>query len=195
MRELILASASPRRKEILANLGLSFQVVVADIDESRREQEMASDYVVRLAMRKALTVADMVGRGIVIAADTIVVVDEQVLGKPGDEEAARNMLRTLSGREHVVFTGVGVVDTEQGKTISGREQTIVYFRRLSEQDIEGYLTSGEPFDKAGGYGIQGRGALLVRKIEGDYFNVMGLPVSLLHQLLLEVGVNILSSSL
>lgn len=193
-RKLILASASPRRKELLNNLGLDFEVCPADIDESVLPSEDVAAYPLRIAMKKALAVAAEKKDAVVLAADTAVIVDDEILGKPKSEAEAKTMLKKLSGREHVVITGIGLVDTGSGRTLSCAEQTIVYFHPLKETEIDAYLASGEPMDKAGAYGIQGLGALLIRRLEGDYFNVMGLPISKLYRLLQNLDVDILKKT-
>lgn len=151
-------------------------------------------YPLRTAVKKALAVAKGNPNAIVIAADTAVVVDDDILGKPANEEDAKGMLARLSGREHIVVTGIGLVDTASGRSLSATEQTVVYFQPLTDTEIDAYIATGEPFDKAGGYGIQGYGALLIRKIEGDYFNVMGLPLSKLYRLLLNLDADILKKT-
>lgn len=193
-RKLILASASPRRKELLNNLGLDFEVCPADIDESVLPGEDVAAYPLRIAMKKALAVAAEKKDAVVLAADTAVIVDDEILGKPKSEAEAKTMLKKLSGREHVVITGIGLVDTGSGRTLSCAEQTIVYFHPLKETEIDAYLASGEPMDKAGAYGIQGLGALLIRRLEGDYFNVMGLPISKLYRLLQNLDADILKKT-
>jgi septum formation protein len=183
--KLILASSSPRRAEILRNAGFTFEVQPAHVDETPLPDERADDYVRRLADTKARTTAQYVGRSInrgtdrtvVIGADTVVVVDGQILGKPADADDARGMLRLLSGREHDVLTGLSFVSIPEREEATLVESTRVSFLPLSAQDIEDYLLTGEPFDKAGAYGIQGIGGRFIRRIEGCYFNVMGLPLS------------------
>ena len=193
-REIILASASPRRKELLEKLDLEFSVCPADIDESLLPDEDAGMYPLRTAVQKAMAVAKTAENAIIIAADTVVVLDDRILGKPKDEKEAKEMLQRLSGREHIVITGIGVVDTVSGRTLSATEQTIVYFHPWEEEEIDAYIASGECMDKAGSYGIQGKGSLLVRKIDGDYFNVMGLPLSKLYRLLLNIDADILKKT-
>lgn len=190
---LILASASPRRAEILRNAGFDFEVRPAHVDESLRPGESAKDYVRRLAEQKARMVACQHGKramtepSIVIGADTAVVADEEILGKPASEQDARRMLRILSGKTHEVFTGLAVMPTPDQEVSVGVEVTRVTFARLSDEEIEDYVSSGEPFDKAGGYGIQGRGGKFVSGIEGCYFNVMGLPLARLYAMLRELN--------
>lgn len=193
-RQIILASASPRRKELLEKLDLDFKICPADIDESMLPDEDAAMYPLRTAVQKAMAVSKMAKDALIIAADTVVVIDDDILGKPRDEAEAKAMLQRLSGREHMVITGIGVVDTTSGRTLSASEQTIVYFHPLEEAEIDAYIASGECLDKAGSYGIQGKGSLLVRKIDGDYFNVMGLPLSKLYRLLLKIDADILKKT-
>ena len=193
-RKIILASALPRRKELLEKLDLDFSVCPADIDDSLLPDEDAAMYPLRTAVQKAMAVAKTAEDALVIAADTVVAVDDDILGKPRDEAEAKAMLQRLSGREHIVITGIGVVDTASGRTLSATEQTIVYFHPLRDEEIDAYIATGECMDKAGSYGIQGKGSLLVRKIDGDYFNVMGLPLSRLYRLLLNIDADILKKT-
>ncbi|HLB15648.1 MAG TPA: Maf family protein, partial [Burkholderiales bacterium] len=167
---LVLASASPRRRELLALLGLTFDVVPAAIDEEWRIGETPAAHTERLAREKAAAVGRP--RSAVVAADTIVVIDGDILGKPKDAADAAAMLRRLSGREHVVHTAVAVAFA--GRAASGVESTRVWFRPLDERTIAEYVATGEPLDKAGAYGIQGYGATIVERVDGDYFSVMGL---------------------
>ncbi len=186
MREIVLASQSPRRRELLGRLLLDFKVMVDDAEEVRIPDEKPEDMVQRLALMKAQNVAEKSGsQGLVIGADTVVTFDGNVLGKPKDEEEAFSMLSQLSGREHTVFTGVAVVCGETGKTKTMVEGTKVRFRNLKEEEIRAYIATGEPMDKAGAYGIQDLGALLISGICGDYFNVVGLPLCRLGILLKE----------
>ena len=177
---LILASASPRRQELLKLFGIPFIVRVADIDETMDPAASAYDEVARLSREKALAVTREAG-DIVIAADTIVVCEGRVLGKPHSEEEAFAMLALLSGRDHQVMTGCTVLLGERAETFT--EVTDLHFRELSEKEIRRYVASGEPMDKAGAYGIQGGAALFCEKMDGDYYNVMGLPVCRLGQVL------------
>lgn len=171
---LILASQSPRRAELLGRLGLDFEIIPAEIDESYIDHEMPADHAERLAREKALTVATSHSEALVVGSDTIVVLGNDVLGKPRDREDAIEMLLRLSGREHEVFTGVAVASGERAE--SSLERVRVRFRNLDRQMCEEYVATGEPLDKAGAYGIQGFGSALVGEIHGDYFAVMGLPV-------------------
>jgi septum formation protein len=189
---LILASNSPRRAEILGFVGWEFEKRVADIDESILPGENAADYVERLSREKALAVADQIENGLVLGADTTVVLasetDGQIIGKPVDEEDARRMLRLLSGNWHQVFTGVSLVKVENGeKDIrTARQETGVKFAELDEAAIDWLVEHGSPLDKAGAYAVQAQAALFIEKIEGDYWNVVGLPVNLVYRLLKEI---------
>lgn len=187
---IILASNSPRRKELLRQVGVSFTVDPADVDERPLPGERPEDYAVRVALDKARVAAARSKNGVIIAADTIVVVDDTILGKPADRNDAERMLTVLSNRVHRVITGLAVIDAASGKTMTNSAVTSVWFRDLSQQEIQSYLAGGEPLDKAGAYGIQGKGALLVKKIEGCYFNVVGLPLSLLGELLRKFGISL-----
>ncbi|HEX8853331.1 MAG TPA: Maf family protein, partial [Pyrinomonadaceae bacterium] len=187
LEPLVLASASPRRAEILTAVGWPFEASAASVDETLQEGEEPEAYVRRLAQEKAAAVAATRLFGLVVGADTVVVSDGRVLGKPRDEEDARRMLRLLAGRWHEVLTGVALVRAESGRALVGCERTRVRFGALSEREIEAYVATGEPADKAGAYGVQGRAALFVEAIEGDYWNVVGLPVRLLYKLSQEGG--------
>ena len=179
MEKLILASASPRRKELLELLNIPFSIVVSDVDESVSEHLTPKEVVMELSRRKARAVFEQVKEGIVIGSDTIVVVDGEILNKPVDSIDARRMLRKLSGNTHSVFTGVTFINEEKEHTFY--EETIVTFWELSDADICAYIETKEPFDKAGAYGIQGFGATLVKKVEGEYATVVGLPIARLKQ--------------
>ncbi len=185
---LILASASPRRRELLQQLGLEFTVRPAQIDESPHDEEKASDYVLRLAREKAHAVAESADRvegELVLAADTVVSVDDALLGKPEDEDDARRMLRMLSGRIHEVLTGVALCDIDRGLQLAKLHTTRVHFKELSDAEIDWYVATGEPSDKAGGYAIQGHAAIFVEGIGGSYSNVVGLPLELVYRLFLQ----------
>jgi len=183
---VVLASASPRRRELLNLIGIAHEVRPANINETLRPRETPRRHVERLAREKASAIAKRDPDLITIGADTIVVINRKVLGKPTDVADAARMLALLSGREHVVTTAVAV---SRGKKLrSAVEEVRVKFRRLREDEIEAYIATGEPMDKAGAYGIQGYGATIVERIEGDYFSVMGLPVVRLIGLLRDVGV-------
>ncbi len=193
LKTVILASNSPRRRELLHSLGIPFVADPADVDERALPGETAEAYAVRVAVDKARVAATRFGNGIVIAADTIVVVDDAILGKPRDSRDAERMLTTLSGRMHRVMTGLAVMDAATTKLATRLAITGVWFRKLSTEEIAAYIKTGEPFDKAGAYGIQEKGALLVERIEGCYFNVVGLPLSLLGEMLQDFGITLLSS--
>lgn len=186
---IILASNSPRRRELLRQIGLTFICDPSDVDERVRAGESPEGYAVRVALDKARAAAGRAGRGIIIAADTIVVLGERILGKPENSRDAERMLSLLSGRMHVVITGLAIMDAAEGKTATGTSLTRVWFRDLSQLEISSYVKTGEPLDKAGAYGIQGKGALLVKRIEGCYFNVVGLPLSILGELLRDFGIS------
>ena len=184
---IVLASQSPRRRELLSLIGIPHEVRPADVDETLRDGEDPAAYCERLAREKALAVARALdGDAVVIGSDTTVVVDGVVLGKPEDDADARRMLRTLSGRSHVVLTGVAVA--RGSRLESGVETVGVTFRALDDAEIDAYVRTREPMDKAGAYGIQGFGATIVSRIEGDYFAVMGLALVRLVGLLGRVGV-------
>lgn len=187
--DIILASQSPRRQELLARMGLTFTVCPADIEEVIDPGLTPPQVVMSLSRQKAEAVAASRPDALVIAADTIVVLDGKILGKPHSVGEAREMLTALSGQEHHVCTGFTLQRGEQVET--GCEESQVWFRELTEEEIDSYIATGEPMDKAGAYGIQGYGALLVNGIHGDYFNVMGLPVCRLGQDLKAFGVNCL----
>lgn len=177
MKEIILASTSPRRKELLENLGVKFKVVGSNIEEKINNKLSSPEIVKDLAYQKAKAVSNKItGNHLVIAADTIVEYNN-ILGKPKDTEEARFMLKLLSGQVHKVITGFAIIDSLTKREFIDYECTKVYFNNLSNDQIERYILTDEPMDKAGAYGIQGKGSLFVSKIEGDYFNVVGLPVS------------------
>ena len=185
-KPLTLASKSPRRAEILRTVGWEFEVQAANIDESRADNEAAVDYVRRLAEIKARVVAKEMSAGVVLGADTIVVIDDEILGQPETDEDARRMLRLLSGRWHEVFTGVALVEAAANRSVIGHQVTRVRFAQLSPAEIEWYISTTEPNDKAGAYAIQGRGAVFIEEVQGDYFNIVGLPIRLVYQLVLEL---------
>lgn len=178
---LILASSSPRRRELLMQLGLQFEVAPAHIDETRRDGEEPEVYVKRLARQKAAAVLRTHRSDTVLAADTTVVLDGNILNKPRDPAEAEAMLRSLSGRTHLVHTGVGVIQHHFSQY--HLETTAVTFNPINDHDLAVYLASGEPLDKAGAYGIQGYAARWIPRIEGDYFNVVGLPLAATMRLL------------
>jgi len=180
--KIILASKSPRRAEILRAVGWEFETQAANIDETRRESEDAVSYVKRLAQEKAATIAQHVSNGIVLGADTVVVIGGEILGQPRNDDDARRMLTLLSGEWHEVLTGVALVRGES-QTLVEHESTRVRFCELSREQINWYVSTGEPRDKAGAYAIQGRGAIFIEGIEGDYFNIVGLPVRRVYEMM------------
>ncbi len=182
-RTLILASASPRRASLLEGIGVPFQRMVVDVNEALEPGESPAAAAERLAERKALAAWHDVSDAVVLAADTLVAVDDTALGKPANAGAAREMLARLSGRSHTVVTGVAVMD-EAGDLRTGVASTAVRFRDLSGDDMEALVASGEARDKAGAYGIQGLASLMIEGIEGDYYNVVGLPLGLVRRLLI-----------
>jgi septum formation protein len=192
---LILASSSPRRQELIKILGLPLQVVPSEVNEDVPEEWSPQQIVEGLSRRKAGSVlasfaqqSDM--HCIVVGSDTIVVLDGKVMGKPKNEEQARTMLHRLAGRTHEVYTGVSCMRAPDGMSVTSHRVTRVHMRNLSEEQIARYVATGEPMDKAGAYGIQELGALLIESIEGDYFNVVGLPVSLLAVQLEQFGISL-----
>ena len=189
--KLILASQSPRRRSLLEQMGLEFTVISPKIDEDAFSDPDPAALVQTLSREKALAVARRED-AVVVAADTVVALDGQILGKPASEAEARAMLTALSGRTHEVYTGVTVCRGD--RAVTQAECTQVTFRALSQEEIRQYAATGEPMDKAGAYGIQGLGALLVEGIRGDYFNVVGLPVCLLGRMLADFGVDCLALS-
>jgi septum formation protein len=191
MQQLILASASPRRADILKQLGLQFIIRASDLDEEQFGQPMPpTDMVKSLALKKAQQVAESIHEGLVIGADTIVVIEGEILGKPASPAEARAMLSRLNGKEHSVYTGVALVEVPSDRSVVSFSETKVLFRSLTISEITTYVATGEPLDKAGAYGIQGKGATLVEKINGCYFNVVGLPVAKLVTMLKDFGFSI-----
>ena len=179
----ILASASPRRKELLSLLVRDFEVIESNTDENINIKNVPQ-HCMRLSFLKASDVAARAGsEAVVIGADTVVCLHGRIMGKPADEHQAFEMLKSLSGRRHFVYTGVTVIDTNVGAHLTKYEKTAVTFDNMTEKDIWYYIRTGEPMDKAGAYGIQGQAGKYIRKINGCYFNVVGLPVHLLHEIL------------
>ena len=190
MAKIVLASGSPRRQELLQKIGITdFTVRVPDADESYDPAMSPEEIVCHISRKKSLALASHEDE-IVITADTMVFLEEKRLGKPKDEDDALQMLTALQGRAHTVCTGVTVRQGE--KILTRAASTDVYFRPASEQELRAYIRGGEPMDKAGSYGVQGQGSLLVERIDGDFFNVMGLPVVLLSQMLQQFGIYLLS---
>lgn len=191
MPRLVLASASPRRRALLESLGVRFVQRPTAIDETPLADEEPPRYVERLAADKAT--AQALPGEVVLAADTTVVLDDRILGKPADASQAREMLASLAGRWHEVFTGVALFDPQCGGLARGVERSRVRITPLTGAEIDWYVATGEPFDKAGGYAIQGRGALLVESIEGNYTNVVGLPMPTVYRLFRTLGFDLLSA--
>jgi septum formation protein len=191
MKRIMLASASPRRKELLEQIGLQFEVDPSNYDEEITSASEPHETARRLSLGKARAAARKHRNAIIIAADTFVVFGDRILGKPHSNAEAREMLRALNGQAHSVITGFTILDTETGKVTSRSVETRVHMRKLTLREIDGYVRTKEPLDKAGGYAIQGLGAVLVERIEGDYSNVVGLPLSALAESLKEFGVDVL----
>ena len=191
MRRIVLASASPRRKQLLEQLGLRFEVEPSDYEEDIAPGSEPHEMAKKLSLGKARAAARKHRKALIIAADTFVVFGDRILGKPHTNAEAREMLRALNGQAHSVISGFTILDTETGKVVSRSVETRVHMRKLTLREIDGYVRTKEPLDKAGGYAIQGRGAVLVERIEGDYSNVVGLPLSALAESLREFGVKVL----
>ena len=182
-KKLILASTSPRRENLLRMIGFDFEVVDSQVDERNEVYTIPEVHVLELAQKKALKVAEEIDSGLIIGADTIVVLNNQILGKPKNAKKAKEILKQLSDRTHTVYTGFAIVEKPSGEMLSEFVKTLVSFRRLEDEEIERYIQSGSPLDKAGGYGIQDQGALFVEKIDGCFYNVMGLPVTKVYRAL------------
>lgn len=177
MKHLILASSSPRRRELIASLGIPFDIIKPDIDETQRADESPLDYVQRLSHEKAQAVVKLADHpAVIVAADTVVILDGEILGKPADPVEARLILERLRGREHVVCTAFTVADTVSGQTVTQRVKTSVHMREYRDDEIEAYIATGDCYDKAGGYAIQHPQFQPVDRIDGDYNNVVGLPL-------------------
>ena len=185
-RKLILASGSPRRRELLARMGYTFEICTPDVDE--HVTGLARDIVCTLAVRKAHAAAALYDDGVIIASDTLVSLDDIPLGKPEDAADAHRMLRALSGREHAVYTGVCMVDTATGQEEVRADRTGVWFRELSDSEIDAYIATGEPMDKAGAYAIQGGAGAFVERFDGSFENVVGFPVEVVGDMLRRFGV-------
>lgn len=191
-KTIILASASPRRKELLTSIGLTFQVIPSTTDEDFGDAEFSYEKVEEIALEKALDVAKKVAApAIIIGSDTVVTIDNKILGKPTDSDDAFNMLRLFSGRVHRVVSAIAVHDSETGKTTTTSVASEVEFRELSDREIRAYVATGEPFDKAGAYAIQGKAGIFVRSIKGCYSNIVGISVFKLAEMLKEFGIEVL----
>ena len=191
MKKIILASQSPRRKDLLKQIGLEFEIDPSNYEEDMTLKMEPNKLAEFLSLGKAKDVAKRHKDAIIISADTIVAISGEVFGKPKTPERAKYMLEKFSGNAHSVITGFTIIDTETNKQISKSVETKVYFKNLSEQEIKAYIATGEPLDKGGGYAIQGLAALFVEKIEGDYFNIVGLPILALTTELKDFGIKIL----
>lgn len=187
-QKIILASGSPRRREIFTKLGINFQYVTANVDESFNPELPIEDEIMRVAATKAYSVSAIYEEAFIVGADTIVVLDGEIIGKPKDKYDAQNILSKLSNKKHEVFTGVAVVNKKNKICERFYEKTDVYFKKLTNELINWYIDSEEPMDKAGAYGIQGKGSLLVEKIDGNYDNVMGLPAGKLLETFGKLGI-------
>ncbi|NTU99447.1 septum formation inhibitor Maf [Candidatus Falkowbacteria bacterium] len=193
-RRIILASRSPRRKALLEQVGLDFEVRESEYEEDMQALEDPIELVKFLALKKAEDVAKHYDDAIVIGADTFVVYDNKFIGKPKDAVDAQRILKMLSGQENTIVTGFAVIDTVSGKVVNSCDKATIKIRKLSDEDIDSYIATGEPLDKAGAFGIQGVGAVIVERVDGDYHNIMGLPLSKLYDELKNMGVDILASS-
>lgn len=191
MKRIILASASPRRKELLEKIGLKFEVEPSNYVEDMRSGLSPDELARAVSLEKAKAVACRHKNTIVIAADTFIVFKGKIMGKPGTEAEARKMLMRLRGKSHSVVTGFTILDTDENKILTKSVETVVHIKNLTSEEIEAYVKSGEPLDKAGAYAIQGFGSVIVERIEGDYFNVIGLPLSALAEGLKEFGIHVL----
>ena len=191
MKEVILASASPRRKELLEKIGLRFKVEPSNYEEDITSALEPHELAQKISLEKAKVVANKHQNVIVVAADTFIVFGDQILGKPHTEKEARKMLEAISGKSHSVITGFSIIDTSNNKTLSKSVETKIYVRKLTLAEIDAYVKSKEPLDKAGAYAIQGLGSVFVEKIDGDYYNVVGFPLSALTEALKEFDINIL----
>ncbi|HSE37082.1 MAG TPA: Maf family protein [Blastocatellia bacterium] len=184
---IILASASPRRAELLKQIGVEFELASSQAEERPHPDETPADYTIRIARAKVIAVAREREAGLVIGADTVVVLDGHLIGKPATPADAHRLLRQLSGRWHAVLTGVALYDVESRHEVADYEKTLVKFAQLSDAEIDWYVRTGEPMDKAGAYGIQGLGGLFIDEIAGNYYNVVGLPIPLVYRLARRLG--------
>jgi septum formation protein len=189
--KVILASSSPRRSELLSIIGVEFDLLPSRVDERFHPDEAPADYTIRLARAKAVEAAKSCDSGLIVGADTAVVLDGKVLGKPDNEQDAKRILRLLSGRWHAVITGLALYEVNTRREVADYEKTLVRFAQLTDKEVEWYVKSGEPLDKAGAYAIQGRGGLFVEEIAGNYHNVVGLPLALLYRLAKQLGYSLI----
>jgi septum formation protein len=193
MKTIILASASPRRKELLEKINLKFEVDASDCEENIDPGLEPREIVRQLSIQKAKTVEARHKNSIIIAADTVGVMGDRILGKPHTKNEARKMLHEISGKSHLVITGFSIIDTTTDKIVTRTVDTRVSIKKLTREEIDAYVKTGEPLDKAGAYAIQGMGAVMVEKIEGDYYNVMGLPLNALTEALKKFGIYVLGN--
>lgn len=191
IKNIVLASQSPRRQEILDKLNISFDIIPSNFDESSYINSNPITFVETLAFEKAKDVASkLTSNYIVIGCDTVVVYNNVIIGKPSNKEHAYDLLKTLVGKKHMVYSGIAIIDNENNVSHVDHGVTEVYMRNINDYEISAYIQTGEPLDKAGAYGIQGIGALLVEKIVGDYYNVMGLPINQLYKGLDKIGIKL-----
>ncbi|WAM32877.1 Maf family protein [Caldicellulosiruptor morganii] len=199
MKRIILASSSPRRIELLKQFGIKFEVLPSNIDEVISNDLPPEENVTILAKKKGEEVLNRLGEdakdSLIISADTIVFVEGDILGKPSDEKQAFYMLKKISGKSHIVYTGVCVIDTSKNHILSDFEKSYVYIKNMTDEEILRYIQTGEPFDKAGAYAIQGFGSLIVEKIEGCFYNVVGLPLYKLNTMLQKLGYDLMKGEL
>ena len=186
---MILASKSPRRKEILEGFGLEPEILTSSIEEISGKEGLL-EQIMDISRKKSMEISEKRKKSYVVSADTVVVLDGHILGKPKDEDEAFYMLNSLSGKQHKVLTAYTLMNSEKKIDFTSYDSTEVYFKELSEEEIRWYISTGEPMDKAGAYGIQGKGAVLVKKIDGDFFNVMGFPISKFYDDLKELNLSI-----
>ena len=191
MKPIILASASPRRKDLLKQVGINFEIDPSNYEEEKHLNLEPHELAKYLSLQKAKDVATRHKKSIIIAADTFVVFEGKIIGKPNSAEEEKERLNKMSGRFHSVITGFTIIDTETNKMVSKSVETKVYFKNISLEEIDSYVASKEPMDKGGGYAIQGLGGILIDKIEGDYYNVVGLPLAVLVEELKIFGIKVL----
>jgi len=190
-KKIILASASPRRFDLMQQIGISPEIMTSDVNEEWDGKLSGRELAQQLALKKVQACANKVWEGIIISADTVVILEDRIYGKPKDFNQAMEMLCSLNGKKHSVITGIAVLERPEGKVMIDYEETYVVFKTLTDDEIRSYIEWGESWDKAGGYGIQGKGALLVERIEGDYYNVVGLPLQKMNKLLSNFNINLL----
>lgn len=193
MPRLILASSSPRRKTLLEQLGLDFDIIVSEIEEKVEGYSTPEEAVKSLAYQKAFNVASTVDEGLVLGSDTIVTINNKILGKPNDKEEVFAMLKLLSGKVHKVITGVCLINVSDGSYLLESDTSLIKFREIDDNEINAYINSNEPFDKAGSYAIQGLGAVFVERIEGSYTGIVGLPLFIVDKMLKYYGVSVLNN--